>query len=140
VSAAARILDRLDGVKASGPNRWIARCPAHPDRSPSLSIRETDDGRVLVHDFGGCSVEDVLAGLGLELRDLFEQPLGQHFGASKSRIPARDVLQLVSFEIDAAMLLLTDVIENKDISEAGWQRLAQAAARIGHAKVYAHGQ
>ena len=39
MSAAARLLDRLTGVKQTAPGRWIAKCPAHEDRSPSLSIR-----------------------------------------------------------------------------------------------------
>jgi hypothetical protein len=41
---------------------WIARCPAHQDKSPSLSIRE-QDGRVLVHCFSGCSQADVIDAL-----------------------------------------------------------------------------
>jgi hypothetical protein len=41
-----RLLDRLQGVKRTGPSRWIARCPAHEDRRPSLAVRELDDGRL----------------------------------------------------------------------------------------------
>ncbi|MDE2264100.1 MAG: hypothetical protein KGL45_16380 [Gammaproteobacteria bacterium] len=67
MSAAATVLDRLDGVRQSGPGRWLARCPAHEDRSPSLSIRELDDGRVLLHDFGGCDTQAVLDALGKAL-------------------------------------------------------------------------
>lgn len=59
------LLSRLDGVKRTGPGRWIARCSAHDDRHASLSVRELDDGRVLVHDFAGCSVEEVLAAVGM---------------------------------------------------------------------------
>ena len=40
------LLSILEGVKRTGPGRWMARCPAHGDKSPSLSIRELDDGRV----------------------------------------------------------------------------------------------
>ena len=43
-------------------SRWMARCPAHEDRSPSLSIGERDS-RVLVHCFAGCEQEVVLASL-----------------------------------------------------------------------------
>ncbi|MSQ55589.1 MAG: DNA primase, partial [Betaproteobacteria bacterium] len=32
---ATTLLDRLDGVRATGPGRWIAQCPAHPDKRPS---------------------------------------------------------------------------------------------------------
>ena len=35
-------------ARRAGPVRWQARCPAYPDRSPSLSVREGTAGRVLV--------------------------------------------------------------------------------------------
>ena len=41
---------------------WIARCPAHDDRTPSLSITQGDD-RVLVHCFSGCSWQAIFAAL-----------------------------------------------------------------------------
>ena len=64
------LLTRLDKVKRQGRG-YIACCPAHRDRTPSLSILEADDGRVLVHCFSGCSAADVVAAVGLELKDLF---------------------------------------------------------------------
>lgn len=77
------LLDRLDGVRPSGAGRWVARCPAHPDRSPSLSIRELNDGRVLIHDFAGCPPGDVLAALGLSLGDLFPERISHHCAPGK---------------------------------------------------------
>lgn len=59
------MLSHLDGVKRTGPGRWLARCPAHSDKSPSLSLRECDDGRLLVHCFAECDVESILAAVGL---------------------------------------------------------------------------
>ena len=41
---------------------WTARCPAHDDREPSLSIRDTD-GKVLVRCHAGCDQRDVIAAL-----------------------------------------------------------------------------
>jgi 5S rRNA maturation endonuclease (ribonuclease M5) len=49
----------------------MARCPAHEDRAPSLSVTEGDDGRVLLHCHAGCSTEAVTASLGLAVADLF---------------------------------------------------------------------
>jgi hypothetical protein len=48
------VLAMLEGVRqcASG---YVARCPAHDDRTASLSIREGEGGRVLLHCFAGCS-------------------------------------------------------------------------------------
>ncbi len=64
------ILPRLDGVKAKGRAKWMARSPTRVDKTASLSIRELDDGRVLLHDFGGDSTADVLAAIGLTFTDL----------------------------------------------------------------------
>ena len=38
-----RLLDRLDGVRQNGRDQYLAKCPAHDDRSPSLSIRTLGD-------------------------------------------------------------------------------------------------
>jgi hypothetical protein len=53
---------------------WSAKCPAHNDRSPSLSIREGDGGRVLLRCFAGCSIDSILAAMNLHTRDLFAGP------------------------------------------------------------------
>ena len=42
---------------------YAARCPAHDDRTPSLSLRDAEDGRVLVHCFSGCEQAAVIAAL-----------------------------------------------------------------------------
>lgn len=69
-SPISRLLGRLDGVRQTAADCWMARCPAHQDRHPSLSIRELPDGRVLAHCWAGCHIGDVLAGVGLRLADL----------------------------------------------------------------------
>jgi len=63
------ILARLRGVRPNG-NGYIAHCPAHEDRKPSLSIRE-EGGKLLLHCHAGCSTEQVCSALGIELSDLF---------------------------------------------------------------------
>jgi hypothetical protein len=59
-----------EGGRRSG-GQYIARCPVHADRHPSLAIRETPDGVVLIHCHAGCAIQDVLDALDLELADLF---------------------------------------------------------------------
>ena len=53
------MLSRLDGVRRVGSG-WLARCPAHPDREPSLSVGEGEGGRLLLHCFAGCAYQDIL--------------------------------------------------------------------------------
>ena len=56
---AAEIAHALGGASRYGPGRYLARCPAHRDRTPSLSLADTEDGRLLWKCFGGCSQERV---------------------------------------------------------------------------------
>lgn len=63
-------------ARPSGPGRWQGLCPAHEDRTPSLSIRLTPEGTVLLHCFAGCPTESVLAALGLEWKALFPEGRG----------------------------------------------------------------
>lgn len=63
-------LRRLERVRHSGAG-WMARCPAHEDRSPSLSVAEGTDERIMVHCFAGCSASEIMEVVGFTLRDLF---------------------------------------------------------------------
>ncbi len=66
------ILSALNKVRRSGKG-WVACCPAHDDRTPSLSITEGDDGRALLHCYGGCDVRSVVEAAGLKMTDLFPE-------------------------------------------------------------------
>lgn len=71
-------LSRLDGLQQRGPKKWVAKCPAHQDKTPSLAITELNDGRLLVHDFGGCDTSSVMAAVGLNMGDLFPDGGSEH--------------------------------------------------------------
>ena len=64
-----RLLERLPDAKRCGEG-WLARCPAHDDQHPSLSIDEGADGRALIHCHAGCTPEKIVAAAGLTLADL----------------------------------------------------------------------
>jgi DNA primase len=136
---AATILDRLDGVRETGRGRWLARCPAHEDRYPSLSIRELDDGRVLLHCFAGCEIGDVIGEIGLAMTDLFPERLekvrqGLGYRATNSRIPAIDLLKVISAEVTVIAVIANDMLTRGSIRPQDWPRLVQAASRIGRAR------
>ena len=73
MSAVDKVLATLERVKPAGHGQWKARCPAHDDRNPSLSIKEGDNGAVLVHCFAGCEVAAVVGAMGLQMTDLFPE-------------------------------------------------------------------
>lgn len=66
------ILNRLEGVRGNG-GQYMARCPAHGDKSPSLSVSVGSDGRVLLHCHAGCKTEDIVWAMGLTMQDLFAE-------------------------------------------------------------------
>ena len=128
------MVERLQGVRATGPRRWIAKCPVHENRSPSLSIRELDDGRVLLHDFGGCATSDVVTSVGLQFRDLFPEHTGpQEFKPSRQWVHARDVLACLATEGQILALVANDIANGRPISPADAARVTQACGRIRNA-------
>jgi len=64
------LLSKLEGVKPAGQGKWKARCPAHDDKDPSLSIA-IDKEKILLHCFTGCPTASVLKAIGIEPADLF---------------------------------------------------------------------
>jgi hypothetical protein len=130
------LLAKLDGLKETGPGRYIARCPAHKDRSPSLSVRVLDDGRILVHCFASCDVADVVAAVGLTITDLFpDRPLTQTaLAPQRLKLRPAEALLLLGHEITAACMLtdsLAAMMRAGEIpNQLGLDRLTKAAARI----------
>ena len=130
------ILERLSGVRKTGADQYVAKCPAHDDRSPSLSIRECDDGRTLLHCFGGCEVEEVLAALGLTFGDLYPEPISNHVKPFRRRFNANTVLQACHHELLVASIILSRVPE---LSDRDVERLTLATGRLGKAVSAANG-
>ena len=64
------ILARLEGVRSRGPGKASALCPAHQDRSPSLSVAEGRIG-ILLRCFAECDKPAIVAAMGLKMADLF---------------------------------------------------------------------
>ena len=127
-----KILSHLTKVRQRQPGQWSARCPAHDDKGPSLSVREAPDGAVLIHCFAGCIPHDVVAALGLELSDLFP-PREQPTGAPK-RIPrlltAGQALELLADEANFVAVVAGNIGHCVALSSAETGRVLTAAGRI----------
>lgn len=124
------LLSTLNRVRATGPRRWVACCPAHDDKHPSLSLRELDDGRILVHCFAGCDIQSVLAAVGFELGDLFPRNIVAIGRPDHKPWRDSDLIQLLDHELLIVFISAVDQIEGKTLTEADLQRLQQARARI----------
>ena len=128
--SATLLLERLDKVRQTGRGSWVACCPSHADTSPSLSIRETDDGLLLVHCFAGCDVSEVMAAAGLSMDALFPART-THYGKPLRRaFPAADALRAVFCEAMVVVSAGVTLLAGKPFSEADRERLVVAVERI----------
>lgn len=129
------LLSRLEKCRATGAGRWVARCPAHQDKTPSLSIRELPDGRILIHCFTGCSVDAVLSAIGLELSDLFPEnsrAIG-HANPEHRPFPAADVLKSLNLEALVVSAAARTILDGRTLNDDDQERLMTAFRRIERA-------
>lgn len=138
--ALQEFLSTLQQVKKTGPARYIALCPSHQDRRPSLTITEKDDGMVLIRCWAGCGAADILAAVGMEFDALYPPRTDDHRGrpARKPWNPA-DLLQVMAFEATVVRLCAADVASGKPLNEAQTARLVTARQRLEAAAGAANG-
>lgn len=125
------LISRLERVKRTGTGRYMARCPGHEDRTASLSIRELDDGRILLHCFAGCNVGEVLGAVGMTVNDLFPERIQNGTGKPEGRpFPAADVIRALAFEVNVVAVVAADVAQGVMIDQKTKDRVLLAVCRI----------
>ncbi len=93
------LLSSLEGVKPAGDGKWYARCPAHDDKSPSLSIKDTGE-RVLIYCFAGCCAEDVVLAAGLTWKDLYPDKWDAAYASATCGKVSRDDVRRIERTLD----------------------------------------
>ena len=126
------LLDRLSGVRQRGTGQWSAICPAHDDRSPSLSVKELPDGRILIYCFAGCDINAITSALGIDLSDLYPKPLGHSVRGIKRHRLISPTQALEIINLDALFVAVTacDLARQSAIPNVIKEKLLIAAARI----------
>lgn len=131
-----RILERLDKVRRAGKG-YASRCPAHADRTASLSLSENAAGGALVHCFAGCSPAEVLAAVNLQLGDLFPErlkPVTPQERAEAARYSREAkwaaALGVVSFESCVLLAGLEKQRSGEGLTDEEHQRLQKAGELI----------
>ncbi len=129
--SADKLLARLNKVKQSGSGRWLACCPAHDDRSPSLTIKQTDDGTVLLKCWSGCGAADIVQVVGLSLRDLFpERPYFRTPMRPGERWVPRDVIQALAHEHILGVMYNSAMAAGNQLTQDDSERLTLSASRV----------
>ena len=146
MSALDLLLSRLEGVRKSGRG-YVARCPAHNDKSPSLSVVETDDGKILVHCFAGCTALSIVQAVGLTLADLFPErldastPTQRRAAARAARETQWDAAHgKLSYEATIVLIAAKVIGAGHALDQDASDRLAVAVDRIISAREVLHGR
>ena len=132
-------LSLLKGVRSAGENRWIARCPHHNDRSPSLAITKGDRVPILLHCFAGCDVDQIVGALGLELSDLMPErdpSFRDDERALRPGVPfsAFQALRCLDAEARFLFIIAADIVSGKTLDSLTRERVAHASSRIHEAR------
>ena len=119
----------------------MARCPAHDDRTPSLSVDE-GDGTVLLKCHAECPTEDVLAAVGLEFADLYPGRGGDRARRPRTGNPVnwRQVNKGLLRELDVLEIAARQRLGGEPFSEEDAQRLHVALERVSalRSRLHAH--
>lgn len=126
------VTSRLEKLRIGQPGQAMALCPAHTDKSRSLSVRETPEGAVLIHCFAGCTPHEVTAAIGIELSELYpprERPARTPKRIAKLLTPSQ-ALDLLQTEANLTAVCAGNLAQGYELSETDRARLMQAAGRI----------
>jgi hypothetical protein len=131
------VLSRLDAVRRTG-NGWRARCPAHADQTPSLSIREGERG-LLVYCWSGCTLADICKGMNLSPKDLFfDAPTrrGQRPAPKPIRKDPRETafrFELAAFDLRGRAERIFEAAQKVEVSTLTETDLDEALAHVAQA-------
>lgn len=133
MTPAEKFLSRVEGVRPTGPGRWVFRVPTRKDKRASGSARELEDGRLLIYDFAGDSAVDILAAVGLEMTDLYPERLTTHGKPERRPFVSTDALRCVAFEALVVSAAAAAMATGEPLSSVDRERLLVAAERLNGA-------
>lgn len=136
ISPIELILSRLEKVRKGQNGQWMAICPSHNDKTPSLSIRETPEGAVLIKCFAQCTSQEIIESIGLEMSNLF--PPRTLSGNEPKKIPkiltASQALELIYYEATFIAVIGNNLANTVSITKDDLERCNKAVGRISWIK------
>ena len=121
----------------SGKDEYQCLCPAHNDRTASLSIKNLSDGRILINCFAGCAANDIMEAVGLTFDDIVPKRLGDFKPVSKPFNPYA-VLKAISNETLLVALAGLELSNGKTLPQEDKDRLLTAVNRLREAYELCH--
>ena len=124
------LLSRVHQLKKTGDSKWLACCPAHDDKSPSLAIKLADD-RILIHCFAGCDVSAIVSALGLELSDLM--PESKRHSRPDNKRPKFNKYELFDRIVEESAILIVairQIFKGTPLNDNDMERVIKAEGII----------
>lgn len=135
------VLSRLERVRPYGKG-YTARCPAHNDRTASLSVAAGDDGRILMHCFAGCGIQEIVGAIGLTVSDLFPRRLTDASPEARKELQGlalksqlKACASVLDHESGIVLIAAGDIGRGLVLTDPDHARLALACERIRSARV-----
>jgi len=125
-----QLITRFEKLRRTGDGKWIACCPAHQDKNPSLSIKHTDDGKILIHCFAGCEVDAIVSAVGLTLADLMPDNPTYKKGSKPPKFNKYELFDRLTYESIILCLAIRQLINNKLLSPNDQKRVLKAEETI----------
>jgi len=125
-----QLITNLDKARKTGDGKWLACCPAHEDRSPSLGITQADNGKILIHCFAGCDVSNIVSSIGLELADLMPETAQYKKGTKPPKFNKYELFDRLAFEVIILSLAFRQLLNGKELSPDDLARTLKAEETI----------
>lgn len=126
-------VNKLQKVQSRGRDSWVACCPAHDDKNPSLKIDLKND-KILIKCWSGCDTESILGAVGMDFDDIFpDKPIYQRSSGKQPTLSSADALRIVKNEARIIWMMANDIRRNKTINDADHARFLLAMNRVDEA-------
>jgi hypothetical protein len=130
MSDANSLISRLENVRRTGQGKYLACCPAHDDKHPSLAIKQTDDGKILIHCFAGCEADSIVGAVGLELSDLMPDNPTYKRGGKPPKFNRYELFDRVLFESTILLVAIRQLFDGTPLTDDDMQRVKKAEQTI----------
>ena len=131
------MLSRLKKVRRSSPDSYMACCPAHDDRNPSLSIKDTGGGKLLINCLAGCETLDVLGAIGMDWEDVLPPRVATEHNKpikpTTQRVYPSDALRAIQLESRIVAMAAYEMRKGNNLTPDDVARLEVAMNRINTA-------
>lgn len=135
------VIGRLSKVRRIGEGRYVACCPVHSDKSPSLSVTQKTDGIILAHCFGcGAGGVDICNALGIDPASLFPPTDNPKYEKrNRNGFSAWQLLNVLRTDLIRLLVVANDLKKLNALSSDDRDFIAEIILRLNDGLTYLEG-